>query len=436
MNSRKNRVLASIVLIALILVMSACGGNGSNSSDQNNVSDSANSTGSAPNDSGQKVTLEFFQMKSEVVKMVDDLIQKFEQANPNIDINQNNVPDGPSVWQMRIATNDAPPLFTHFAHMPAFRQAAANGYMADLTNEPFMQRAEESVLKQGVEMNGKNYLMPIALATLGVYYNVDIFNQLGLSVPTTYDELIQVSEKIKAAGITPFLFPDKGVRQVRQAAEATLGLDVPDVNQVFTDVLNGKSHMTDHPGIRRWAEKMVEIRKYGQKDTVGLSPDDAVREFASGKSAMYFQGIWSIVPIKQSNPNLKFDIFPFPADKAEDTKVSFIVDTAIGISSSAINSDDAKKFIDFMSSPENVQVYVDETQFMSAVKGVNNNTAEINRLSDLVKAGKTFPFVETVFPKASMQDDLAQAAQKLIVTKDVDGFIKQLDAAFYNKANQ
>lgn len=430
--TNQKRWVARSMILAPLLLSTACGGGSSTGG--GSVSDSNGGGGKAGDQ--VNVTLEYFQQKPEVTKVIDRLIQKFMQANPHIEIKQNNVPNAQSVWQMRISTNDAPPISTQLPHDTAFRQAVANGYMADLTNEPFMKRAEANILKDGVEIDGKNYLMPIALTTLGVYYNVDMFNSLGIGIPKTYDELIQACEKIKAAGITPFLFPDKGVREVKQEAEAKLGLYVTDVNQLFTDVVKGKSHLTDHPGIRKWAEQIVEIRKYGQKDSVGLSRDDAVREFANGKSAMYFQGIWSVGPMKQNNPNLKFEMFPFPAVQAENTRVSYIIDMAMGISSTAKNPDAAKKFIDFMSLPENVQMFVDETQYPSAVTGVKNNAKEINRLSDYIDAGKTFPFVEAVFPKAQMRDDLGQAVQKLIVTKDVNGFLKELDAAFYNKANQ
>jgi raffinose/stachyose/melibiose transport system substrate-binding protein len=435
--NRGKGTLASFMFIVLVLLVSACGNSNAGAGNDVSVNSSAASESSASNkpiESGPTVTLEYFQQKQEVVKIVDELIKKFEAENPNVKIKQNNVPNSGSVWQMRLSTNDAPILSTQLPHNPVYKQAAISGHMTDLTNEPFLQRVDQQLLKQNVDIDGKTYLMPIALATLGVYYNVDIFQSLGISIPTTYDELIQAAEKIKTAGITPFLFPDKSVTAVRQEASARLGIDVPDAVQVFTDVLDGKLHFTDHEGIRSWAEKIIELRKYGQRDTVGFSGDDAVREFSNGNSAMYFQGIWSIVPIQQNNPNLNFDMFPFPAKQAEDTKVSIIVDTAIGIASDAAHPDEAKKFIDFMSSPDNVQQYVDATQYPSAVQGVVNKEKKITRLTDLIEAGRTFPLIDSIFPKAEMRDEFAQAVQRLIVTKDVDAFLKELDTALYNKA--
>ena len=42
--------------------------------------------------SAEKIKLEFFQSKEEVVDLFDELIEKFEKEHPDIDIEQNNVP--------------------------------------------------------------------------------------------------------------------------------------------------------------------------------------------------------------------------------------------------------------------------------------------------------------------------------------------------------
>ena len=39
----------------------------------------------------------------------------------------------------------------------------------------------------------------------GILYNVTIYNKLGLTVPTTWDEFMANSAKIKAAGVAPVI---------------------------------------------------------------------------------------------------------------------------------------------------------------------------------------------------------------------------------------
>ena len=52
--------------------------------------------------------------------------------------------------------------------------------------------------------NGQVYGVPFAIQVLQMYYNKAIFAELGLEVPTTWDEFIAVNEAIAARGIFPW----------------------------------------------------------------------------------------------------------------------------------------------------------------------------------------------------------------------------------------
>src|SRR6056297_718175 len=58
----------------------------------------------------QEVELEFFQNKREAVETFDKLIEKFEEENPNINIEQNHVPDAETVLKSRLARNNIPDI--------------------------------------------------------------------------------------------------------------------------------------------------------------------------------------------------------------------------------------------------------------------------------------------------------------------------------------
>ena len=51
--------------------------------------------------------------------------------------------------------------------------------------------------------DGKIYGIPYATNADGVIYNKDIFNELGLQIPKTWDEFVDVSNKIKDSGKLP-----------------------------------------------------------------------------------------------------------------------------------------------------------------------------------------------------------------------------------------
>jgi len=416
---RFNRKWVSILLIwAIVIVVAGCSKSNESASGKGNSDSKAD---------GQPVKIEYFQQKPEVVDLVNELIRTFQDRHPNIIVEQNNVPNPWSVWQMRLATSDLPPVFINFPDSDGFKAGAVNGSVLDLTGDPLLDNVEPSVL-EFTKIEGKNYLIPIALSTFGVYYNTDLFKELNLKIPTTYDELIAAAKVIQGAGKTPFLFADKD--NVLLPSASLLGLRVPNAEQVLADVMLGHAHLTNNSDFKRFAEQELEMRSYAEKDSVGLSRDDLVRKFANGDAAMYFDGIWSIASVKAANPELKFSMFPMPADQAENTKVQVAVDTGIGFPTGGKYEKQAKTFAAFMTEKEIVEKYVNSSYAIPAIKGIESNLVEVQSLNDLIIEGKTYmPLYSKWLPGA--MDAFIAAHQKLILSKDADHYLKELDQVFY-----
>ncbi len=411
-------------LLGLTLVASAC---------SNGKPENVSSNGEK-DDKGGKVKIEYFQMKSEAVDIVNDLIKKFESENPGIVVEQNNVPNAESVWSMRVSTNDAPAVFTHYPHNPVFQKMAIEGRVVDLSSDALLDNVQPAIADLS-KIDGKNYMVPIGLATLGVYYNKAIFAEHNLEVPTTYAELLEVSEKLKAAGVTPMLFHDKDFNGIRQEVVYKMGQTIPNVEQFLDDVMNGKAHITDNAEMKPFAEKLLAMRDFGQQDNMGTGYEDALREFSNGKAAMWFTGIWALKEIKLNNPDLQVELFPLPTEKAEDLKTQVSVDTAIGLPAGGKNEAEARKFIEFMSSKASVETYLEQAGYPSGIKDVETGGAEIASLSQLIKDGKVYPTIERVWPPG-LNAEVGKATQEMFVTKDIDQYLQTLDSIFFNKLNQ
>ncbi|MFD0713830.1 ABC transporter substrate-binding protein [Paenibacillus sp. GCM10027626] len=426
---RKTLVKSGIaaVLCASLVTAAGCSSSGNTPKD-------ADSKGNAGSESGSKTKIEYFQMKPEAVDVVNDLIKKFEAENPGIVVEQNNVPNPESVWTMRVSTDDAPAAFTHYPHNSVFQKMAKEGRVVDLTGDPLMANVQPAIADLS-KIDGKNYLVPVGLATLGVYYNVDIFEEHGLKPPATFDELIQLSEKLKSAGVTPFSFHDKDWNGIRQEVVFKMGQNLPNIEQFLDDVMNGKAHITDNPDFKPFAESLLELRKYGQKDNLGTSNDDAMRNFANGKSAMWFSGIWSIKEIQSSNPNINVAMFPFPTKDAADLKTQVSVDTAIGIPTNGKDQEATRKFIEFMTQKDSVETYLQVGGYPSGIKDVTTGRPEISQLTQLITDGKVYPTIERLWPPGT-NGDVGKATQEMLATGDVDKYLKNLDTIFFNKFNE
>ena len=59
---------------------------------------------------------------------------------------------------------------------------------------------------QLIKLNGKVYVIGMDVNDQSLLYRSDIFKQLGIAVPTTYDEVLAAADKIKQAGVVPYPF--------------------------------------------------------------------------------------------------------------------------------------------------------------------------------------------------------------------------------------
>jgi raffinose/stachyose/melibiose transport system substrate-binding protein len=421
------------VLLASSIVMATGCSSSSNPSTNGTSNESANGRGTA-GAQGQKVKLEFLSNKSDVVDTVSKIIAKFQEKNPNIEITQNAPPNMLKVLSMRFSTNDAPPIFTVYPSAPSMTQPVKDGYIEDITGDPVLNNVDANAIEFG-KNDGKNYAVPLAMEGYGVIYNVDMFKQLNLTPPKTYDELLQDAAKIKAAGKTPFLVPAKDFTYLRRFGAALLALDNPDINPFFKDVLTGKKHITDTNDMQNVAQKILDLStKFGQNDLLGMSEDNAVREFINGNTAMMFSGMWNVNAIKKANPDQNVDMFLFPAVKAEDTKAPMQIGTALAIPKNSKTAKEAKQFIDFFATTEMSQLYADETQNISIVKGVKNKSKGNQVLIDAVAGNKIVRAADSPW-KPSMQDDFGKGLQELLAGGTVDAFVKKMDGVFYGKGN-
>src|SRR5699024_10987284 len=92
--------------------------------------------------------------------------------------------------------------------------------------------------------DGKVYGVPFAIQTLQVFYKKKICADHDISVPKTWQQIIDAAKKLTAAGVTPFATTGKDIwmlpidREIFGAARAG--------GQQFAEqVLSGKSDFTD-----------------------------------------------------------------------------------------------------------------------------------------------------------------------------------------------
>lgn len=395
------------------------------SADQTTAAEAA-STDAA---SGGKVAIELFHQKPENVELYNTLVNKFMEENPDIQVNVTLAESTTTTLISRVAAGNIPQLVSVFPWNASYKDMFREGLFMDLTDQDFMKRVTPSVLER-CEVNGKQYSLPLTTNSFGLYYNVDIFNELGLTIPKTMDEMWGVCDKLVEAGIQPFSFPDKKAVRINQQFDRMLiGCVDHDFYSKCDEQINGSYNIKDDPNIRKYAETILKLREYGNPDSLGYDDEPAYEEFTSGKSAMYIDGSWAVTTFETMNPDLNFNCTAIPAITTDDFWTCGTVDTAYSISADCTpeQQDACIRFLDFLVREDIAQEFSDGDKNPTLIQGVEYNVPQLKEINAYIDEGRFAPSLASIWTQ-DLRNSLVVSVQALILDKDVDTFLDEFQS--------
>lgn len=386
-----------------------------------------------------RVHIEFMQSKSESVAAYDAVIAKFEEENPDIDIEQLNPPDTFTVLSTRMAAHDAPDIFNHFPLRADFSEVVNSDAIIPITGESFLANINPESVQMCTRDDGEVYSLPLTMNTMGIYYNNELFKKYGLEIPQTYQELIQVLETVKDKEDGRFLFACKDTWTLWQMMDRRIGqlfmntTGAEGFDQTFRKIGAGEMSAADSPEIVGAAQKCLDLFQYAQDDPFGTSFAQMCDDFANGKGIAFFQGTWAYPNIKATNPDLDFSFCAFPADEGQISYLSTNIDIGLSLSVDCENVDAAKKFLAFFSETENAQIFNDIDGSMSLVQGVQSNIPEFSDVFEIINAGKVYEMMSNMWP-VNYNSTLMDYVSMMLMYNDLDTYISDVDsmtAEFY-----
>lgn len=398
--------------------------------EENKKEDSQDKT-EGKEDSGKDVlTLEFFQQKSEEAAQVgyQNIIDKFNEQNPDIKIEMNTVPDAPTVLTSRVASGDIPVIFTDFPTQLQFHQKVANGYVQDLSEQEFLGNVEQSALDMTKQEDGKYYALPFSRNYMGVWYNMKIFEENNLEVPKTWEEFTGVCDALKEKGVTPLGLHGKDPGRVGHTFQCcTVAFDPKGVETIEKTVA-GESSIEGNEGFKLVAEKMLTLLDYSNEDALALSDMQCYENFANGQYAMCITGSYARGTIMIANPDLKLGVFPLPNDTRETTNTLSGIDAAVCISAKASEEEKAGayRFLEFLAQPENAQLFCDAEGAPSCITGVVHKDEGVQPMLELISDGQVHDWMASTIDN-NVVTDLYNVTQGFWSEKNVDNYLKQMD---------
>ncbi|HIQ30008.1 MAG TPA: carbohydrate ABC transporter substrate-binding protein [Candidatus Caldiarchaeum subterraneum] len=235
--------------------------------------------------------------------------------------------------------------------------------VTDIVNRVGMDKFPSAYLDV-VSENGRFYAVPFkAWAKPGFWYNKQVFDELGLKPPTTWDEFINVLDTLKAAGITPIASGNGVGWPLSDLVEAfIIGLGGPELQ---LKLINHEVAWTD-PQVKEIFGRIQQLLKDGYFDEA-REWTIQIDRLMERKVGIYFMGNWINLMLQERGyrPGVDYDVFAFP----ETSGIVAGGDWAF-IPKFAKNKEAARKLLEFLAGAESQTIMVKLKGFLATNKDV------------------------------------------------------------------
>lgn len=320
---------------------------------------------------------------------VDDIYKQFTVANPGIKITREAI----QTDQMRDTINTAMssgtgPDVIFYDAGPGYAGVLADAGLLspldDLAGQyGWTDRINPAAL-EGTTIGGKLYGLPLQTDLIGMYYNQDLLDKEGLTVPTTLDELKTFCGAASAKGYVPMaLSANPGWQTFHQFSMVANAMMGPDA---VRELLINNNGSWDSPEVVKAIDAFfVQLRdaKCFSPDVNALTYDDASALMYSGQALLNTTGSWLLGDLEENMPDANLGFVPFPQlPEAKGRYWISGVGSAYYISAKSNHQAEAAKLLDYLFSPEIAKRWVEEARSFVPVQ---LDTATLN-VSPLFKS--------------------------------------------------
>lgn len=350
---------------------------------------------------------------------LNGVIDGFNKKYPNIDV-EYEIKDADQYYNLlniAIQSGEAPDIFwtngTATSNMSQLVDADALLQLDDVVDTSDIP---ENCLTIGT-LNGNLYSVPWACVdTRACFYNKDIFDENGWTIPKNFQEFEDLLQKEKDAGIIPISLDSGSSWDLLFAYEPVLSA----YDSAYTEGLADYSvKATDQPA-RDCMNEMLSWKDKGYfgDNFLGVTDTTAMElTFTNGEAAMCIAGSWEANTFLENNPDLNLGAFQIP-DK--DGKKGMVGTNANGFSvyKNSPNMDAAKAFIQYCTSVEAQQAWVDGQGAVSANPNVKSGSDIAGEIAD---ADTTYTSWQSVLTNHAKEGENASTLFENDMTKVFSG---------------
>ena len=368
--------------------------------------------------------------------VMEKLAADFDAMHPELTVDLTIVDREAWKTQIRNALGANPPDVVNWyaaTRMTPFVDAGLFMDISDVWEMPEM--AGLASTKGAMTLDGKQWGVPYTYYQWGVYYRKDIFAELGLSEPATWEEELANCQAILDSGRKCYTIGSKFLWTAGgwfdYINSRTNGYDF------HIQLANGEVSWTDDRVRETFANwrQLIDMGAYVD-DHQSYSWQEAMPFMVDGEAAAYLMGNFSVAAFRDGGlTDDQLDFYQFPTINPDVAPAEDAPTDTFHIASGAQNVDAAKAFLVYVTSPE-VQTWVNAGDALgqlpvNAEASVSDDKfiqEGFNMLSNNASGG-IMQFFDRDFP-AEMASVGMEGLQEFMVFPDnLDDILERLEEA-------
>ncbi|MFH0878937.1 MAG: extracellular solute-binding protein, partial [Lentisphaerota bacterium] len=311
----------------------------------------------------------------------DEVAASFMEENPNITVTVTSADNETYKAEIgvRLASDSAPDIY--FTWSGIYAKNFYNGGKAlDLKSyiEDDTEWSSKIISSQfgPYTYDGGIYGIPIIMDGKTFYYNMDIFEELGLSVPENWDDFMAVLDVLADSEYIPI-----SLGNIDDWATGhymtTLNQRVVPAEVLAADyALEGDATFTD-PTYIEALNYLNALVPYFTPECNSVTYDQGINDFITGNAAIYYEQFNQVQYIKPATFNWSWFDFPDIAGAAGDQNALTGAPQGFMVSATTEHPDEAVAFLKYLTTVEIAGKMVKDTSMISTVIGaINSDTAD------------------------------------------------------------
>ncbi|MFC7679365.1 ABC transporter substrate-binding protein [Paenibacillus sp. GCM10028914] len=325
-----------------------------------------------------KIKFGMWEAKSDI-EFWTEKVKEYSDIKPNVTVEVETIPDNSGQYlKVRLAANDLPDIFY-------LKPADLITYKSALL--PLDDLKASSQNKYPAKIDDSILGLPLVSFSEYVYYHPSIFKEVGVEVPQTFDEFMDVLMKIKEHGkYIPIAIGGKDNWTFYPFLE--FGPPLLSNNENYLSSISQANRPFGKGSPFEKAAKMIKTmaeHELAGPDALNIGFDQATQLFQTNDAAMLVLGQWYFrdhLSMVKSDKDLNAFALPWRETTSERLQAITMPDQYLAINKNSKNTEEVKAFFEWVFSPEVYQVYINYSQNSSTLRDVESVLPFFNKVQE------------------------------------------------------